>query len=319
MKAAEAAAWRLVPERGSLPLIRFMVRASMLLGRAPSRALLRIVAAYFLLTGGSARRASRDFLTRVLGRRPTLGEAYRHFFTFATTVHDRIFLLKGRFDVLEVERHGHEIFSGPEGALLMGAHFGSFEALRAAGRNLAQRRVAMAMYEENARKVSGVLQAISPDAATDIIGLGRMEAMLDVRQALDEGALVGVLADRTLGDEPTIEVDFLGSPARFPTGPMRMAAVLRRRVVFMAGIHLGGNRYDVRFEPLVDFSGSAADPSQRAQLVANAVRAYAARLEHHARMAPYNWFNFFDFWDLQTKAEHEGHEEGTKSTKKVRE
>ena len=292
---AEAATWRLAPERGSLPLIRFMAGASMLLGRAPSRVLLRLVAAYFLVTGGAARRASKDFLARVLGRPPTLAEVYRHFFTFATTVQDRIFLLKGRFDLLQVERHGHEIF-GPEGTLLMGAHFGSFEALRACGRSMGHRRVAMAMYEENARKVSGVLAAISPDAATDIIALGRMEAMLEVRDRLDEGVLVGVLADRTLGDEPTMEVDFLGAPARFPTGPMRMAAVLRRRVVFMAGIHLGGNRYDVRFEPLADFSEAPDDPAQRAELVANAVRAYAARLEHHARMAPYNWFNFFDFW-----------------------
>ena len=23
---------------------------------------------------------------------------------------------------------------------------------------------------------------------------------------------------------------------------------------------------------------------------------YAARLEHHARLDPYNWFNFYDFW-----------------------
>ena len=293
---AEAAAWRVAPERGNLPLMRFMARASLLLGRGPSRVVLRLAAAYFLATGGTARRASRDFLARVLGRPATLAEVYRHFFTFATTVHDRIFLLKDRFDLLQVERHGHEIFSGPEGALLMGAHFGSFEALRACGRSMGHRRVAMAMYEENARKVSGVLAAISPDAATDIIALGRMEAMLEVRDRLDEGVLVGVLADRTLGDEPTMEVDFLGAPARFPTGPMRMAAVLRRRVVFMAGIHLGGNRYDVRFEPLADFSEGADDPAQRAELVANAVRAYAARLEHHARMAPYNWFNFFDFW-----------------------
>ena len=26
------------------------------------------------------------------------------------------------------------------------------------------------------------------------------------------------------------------------------------------------------------------------------IRRYAARLEHHARAAPYNWFNFYDFW-----------------------
>ena len=294
MKSAEAAQWRLAPERGSLPVIRFMARLSVVVGRAPSRILLRIAAAYFLVTGGAARRASREFLTRALGRPPTTLEIYRHFFTFATTVHDRIYLLKDRFDLLDIQVHGAELF-GPEGALLMGAHFGSFEAMRACGRSMGHRRVAMAMYEENARKVMGVLAAISPNAAQDIIALGRVESMLEVRERLDEGQLVGVLADRTLGDEPTLAVDFLGTTASFPTGPMRMAAVLRQRVIFMVGIHLGGNRYEVRFEPLADFSDEG-DAGRRDARVADGVRAYAARLEHYARQAPYNWFNFFDFW-----------------------
>ena len=171
MKAAEATAWRLATERGSPSLIRFMARASVALGRGPSRVIVRIIAAYFLATGGTARRASTAFLTRALGRAPTWAEAYRHFFTFAATVHDRIYLLKDRFDLLDVEVIGAELV-GPEGVLLMGAHFGSFEALRASGRTLAHRRVAMAMYEENARKVAGVLAAISPAAAQDIIALG---------------------------------------------------------------------------------------------------------------------------------------------------
>jgi predicted LPLAT superfamily acyltransferase len=302
MKGAEAAkqiapapaAWRVAPERGSVPLIRFMAQASVRLGRAPSRGVLRVGAAYFFLTGGDARRASRKFLSRALGREPTLREIFRHFFTFATTVHDRVYLLRGPSGVLEVEVHGAEVFDA-QGAVLMGAHFGSFEAMRAAGRNLGHRRVAMAMYEENARKITAALAAISPAATEDIVALGRVESMLEVRERLDDGQLVGVLADRTLGEEPTIEVDFLGAPARFPTGPMRMAAVLRRRVIFMVGMHRGGNRYEVRFEPLADFSAQA-DAGRRMEEVVRGVQAYAARLEHYAREAPYNWFNFFDFW-----------------------
>ena len=292
---AGTAAWRAAPERGSLRLTRLMARLSLALGRAPSRVILHLTVLYFSLFGGSARRASRDYLARVLGREPRWGDWHRHVLTFATTVHDRIYFLRDRFDLFDIEVRGAELF-GPQGALLMGAHFGSFEALRAAGRGLAQRRVAMAMYEENARKVGGVLAAISPAAAQDIVALGRPEAMLELSERLEAGAFVGLLADRTLGDEPTIEVDFLGAPARFPTGPMRMAAVLRRPVFFMAGVHRGGNRYEVIFEPLVDFSSDDAAGSSRAARVADGVRAYAGRLERHVRSAPWNWFNFFDFW-----------------------
>jgi hypothetical protein len=74
-----------------------------------------------------------------------------------------------------------------------------------------------------------------------------------------------------------------------------MAAVLRRPVIFMAGLYLGGNRYAVHFEPLADFSERRA--RTRAAIDA-AVGATPQLLERHCREAPYNWFNFYDFWTL---------------------
>jgi predicted LPLAT superfamily acyltransferase len=290
-----AAAWTRNTERGSMPLYRFMVWFSLRLGRAPARVLLRIIAAYFLTFGAAARRASRDYLTRCLGRAPTLAEQYRLFFSFASTVHDRVFLLKDRFDLFEFEVHGAELFDD-QGAFLMGAHLGSFEALRA-GARLQNRKVAMAMYGENARKITAVLAAINPALDNDIVGLGRLDSMLDLHERLEAGSFIGVLADRTLGDEAVIDVDFLGAPAPFPTGPMRMAAALRHRVIFMTALYCGGNRYEIHFEPLADFSdGEAATRDERDRRVREAVVRYAQRLEHYCRRAPHNWFNFHPFW-----------------------
>jgi predicted LPLAT superfamily acyltransferase len=108
---------------------------------------------------------------------------------------------------------------------------------------------------------------------------------------------VGILADRTFGDDTRIRCDVLGGKADFPAGPFRMAAVLRRPVIFMAGLYLGGNRYAVRFEPLADFS--ATTRSERAAAIEDAVRRYAEILEKHCRAAPYNWFKCFDFWSSE--------------------
>ena len=231
-----SAQWTRRAERGSLPLMRFMAWASVALGRAPSRVMLRLVTAYFLASAASARRSSREFLARSLARAPTLADSWRLFFSFASTVHDRVYFLKDRFDLFEIEVRGADLFDD-QGTLLMGAHLGSFEALRACGRHLGHRRVAMAMYEENAARIGRVLAAIDPAARADIVALGRADSMLELARRLDEGALVGLLADRTLGDEPAIAVDFLGANAQFPTGPMRLAAALRRRVLFMAGLY----------------------------------------------------------------------------------
>jgi predicted LPLAT superfamily acyltransferase len=298
--ASPAAEWRRRSERGSLPLLRLMAWLSLRFGRRSSRVLVRLIAAYFLAFGGAARRASRDFLERSLGRKPTLAEQYRLFFAFAASLHDRVYFLKDRFALFDCDVRGAELFDangGAKGVLLMGAHLGSFEVLRACGRHISQRRVAMAMYEENARRINSVLAAIDPSATQDIVALGHAESMLHLARRLDEGAIVGVLADRTLGDEPVTMIDFLGRPAPFPTGPMRMAAALRQRVFFMAGLYRGGNRYDIRFEPLADFSSpQELSRDERQKRVAEAVVAYARCLERYAREAPDNWFNFHDFW-----------------------
>ena len=288
--------WTRAPERGSLWLIRFMAWMSMRLGRPFTRILLRIIAAYFLLAGREGGRAVRDYLRRCLAREPTLAERYAVYFTFASTLHDRIYFLKGRRDLFDIEVHGAELFDGGGGVLLMGAHLGSFEAMRACGRTQGM-RVSMAMYEENAHQINGVLAAVDASAFEGIVPLGRVDSMIALAQRLDQGALVGMLADRTLGDEPSVAITFLGEEARFPTGPMRIAAALRRRVVFMTGLYRGGNRYELHFEPLADFSGvGELTRAERDARVRDAVAAFARRVEHYCRAAPDNWFNFYDFW-----------------------
>lgn len=296
--AAATPEWTRRQERGSLLLFRFIVWLSLILGRAPARAMIGLAVPYFLIFGGEARRASREFLARCLGRRPTLAERYRHYFAFAATVHDRVFFLRDRFELFDLEVHGAECFD-ERGALLMGAHLGSFEALRAAGRGLGGKRVAMAMYEDNARKVNTALAAVAPHLQDDVVPLGRLDAMLELNARLEQGALVGVLADRTLeGDaQGTLECAFLGRAARFPLGPMRMAAALRTRVIFMTALYRGGNRYEIHFEPIADFAGARGARAERDAQVREAVRAYIARVEHHARSAPSNWFNFYSFWE----------------------
>jgi predicted LPLAT superfamily acyltransferase len=138
-----------------------------------------------------------------------------------------------------------------------------------------------------------------------VIALGRPHSMLALRDWLDGGGLGGMLADRTLPgseDQPShhrgnnIVLPFLGQPASFNDGPFRLAALLRRKVFFMAGLYGGGARYDVRFDPLADFAEPAADAADRERRIRAAVEAYVARLEALCRAYPYNWFNFHDFW-----------------------
>lgn len=293
--------WAQRQERGNLALLRIMTWISLRLGRPLGRVLLRGIVLYFLLLAPTARRASRAYLARVLARPARWRELYRHLLVFATTIHDRVYLLNERFDLFDIRVEGGELvdaaLASGRGAFLVGAHFGSFEVLRAIGRTRPNLRVAIMLYEGNARNVNAVLATVNPAVKQDVISLGRPEAMLETRDYLDGGAMIGMLADRTLrqeGDDALICLDFLGAPVGFPVAPMRMAAMLRRPVIFMAGVYRGGNRYDLHFEALADFSDTTR--GDRTAQVRSAVQRYADLLERHCRRAPYNWFNFFDFW-----------------------
>ena len=282
--------------------LRVMTWISLTLGRAPSRVVLYGIAAYFLLFAPTARRMSRRYLQRVHGLASPSDvrwrDLFRHFLAFASVVHDRVYLVNDRHDLFDIRIHNRglvdDLVASGRGAFLIGAHLGSFEVLRTVGRQHAGLRVAMAMYEENARKINAALGAINPRAQQDIVALGHIDSMIRIHELLDQGVVVGMLGDRSLSHDDTRAVDFLGEPAELPLGPFRMAAIMRCPVLFMAGLYRGGNRYDIHFEALADFS--AVPPRGRAAAVQAAMTRYAALLEAHCRMAPSNWFNFFDFW-----------------------
>lgn len=299
-------AWAHTPERSNMFMLRIMTWISLRLGRSAGRVVLHVIAAYFLLFAPGSRRASAGYLSRALGRRVKWNDMYRHFFCFAATIHDRIYLINQRFDLFNIEIHGQayidSLLAEEGGLFLMGAHMGSFEVIRSVGRQVPDLRVSMVMHEDNALKINAMLAAINPNAVTDIISLGRIDSMLKVRDSLNQGTVVGVLADRTLGEDIMFPAKLLNDVAYFPTGSFRMAALLRRRVVFMVGLYLGGNRYQINFEPLADFSNIPT--GQRGAAVEAAVTRYASLLDQYCRQAPYNWFNFFDFWQVPVADSH---------------
>jgi predicted LPLAT superfamily acyltransferase len=308
------ASWAVRQEQGSLLALRFMAWVATALGRPVARLLLVPISLYYLCFARTARRHSARYLGRALGRPATLRDLYRHVHSFASTVLDRVYLVRGQLQRFDVHMHGdagcHATLAEQRGGFLLGAHLGSFEALHAAGNSFPGMRVTMVMYPDNARKIQGVLQALAPGLHMHIIGIGTPGSTLAIRDALDSGSLVGLLGDRSLAPaagqaqqttrtalrDSTVLLPFLGHPAPFSDGPLRLAQLLRRRVLFMVGLYRGGARYDVRFITLADFSQPPANPAERDAQLHSALRAYVAQLEKLCLEAPYNWFNFYDFW-----------------------
>lgn len=271
------------------------------LGRRPARLILALASWYFVLTGTRARRASRDYLSRVLKRRAGLVEVWRHFHTYALTVLDRVYFLTGQTARFQVRLHGTDALlthtDRGRGCILLGAHLGSFEAMRAMAAGVRRFDLRILMYREQNRLLTQCLEALNPEAARAVIPLGGVETLLRAREALEQGAVVGVLGDRVAHSDKTVDCEFLGAPAQFPAGPFLMAAALRVPLVMCVALYRGANRYDVYFEPFSEPLNW--ERGQRHQQLQQCVERYARRLEHFVRDAPYNWFNFYDFWQVK--------------------
>jgi predicted LPLAT superfamily acyltransferase len=269
------------------------------LGRKPARLILYPITLYFLLFAPAARRASVDYLSRVLERPVHWGHVARHIFTFSATILDRVYLLTGRHALLDVQIHNfatvQERLDAGSGCILLGSHLGSFEVLRALAISRYRFPVKILMHEEHNETITRILHSLNPDIADSVIRPGTPDALLLAREYLRQGYLIGILGDRASGKRKTLRCNILGSGASLPTGPLLAAAILEVPVILFFGIYRGGNHYDIYFEKLADRIGS--DRRQREREVQFRLQKYADRLSWHARHAPYNWFNFYDFWE----------------------
>ncbi|MFT8861779.1 MAG: acyltransferase [Acetobacter fabarum] len=286
-----------VPERGN----RFAMRVALLLARKVGRRrlewLLGPITLYFFLHNGAARRASRAYLRRALPIRPTITNIMRHMRCFAQVVLDRIFFLQNTTDMPHVRVTGRECFlqalAGGRGCLLLGAHIGSFEALRALGREHGI-TLRMLMYRSNLGGATDVLETLDPTYAQTIIAIGQVDTMLRVAESLGRGEVVGILGDRTPDTDRCIRTKMLGGDVLLPEGPFRLGMATGAPIVLVSAIRAADGVYDVNFVPFgVPYPTSRQG---RSAFVQQAAERYAGWMEALCRRHPFSWFNFYDYW-----------------------
>jgi predicted LPLAT superfamily acyltransferase len=266
------------------------------------------ICTYFFLAAPLSRRASHEFLSRALGRRATWRDTFRHLFVFSTTLLDRIYLLHGRQRELVIDITNEAAFwnaqSAGRGCLLLGSHLGSFEMLAIVGSSEKKLSINMVMHVDDGARLGSLMLGRQSALPYKVIALGQPGAMLQVKECLERGEVVGILADRVYANEATQCLPFLGRSARFSLSPFRLARITGAPVLSVFGLRQSDRRYEIVFEALadrVDDPGSKTAPlpsSFEANTVSleRCLTAYVESLERQARRYPYNWFNFYDYW-----------------------
>ena len=291
---SSGADWTGKAERGSAFLIRLVVWLARACGRRACRVLLYPITWYFVVTDATARRASAEFLSAVHGRPAKLAEVFRHMYAFAATLLDRVYLAAGRYHDFEVTIEGvalvEKALSAGKGCVMLGSHLGSFDLLMFAHRALKGRPVTVMMQVDpraRLRRIAGI-----DDSAVNLIRVGEPGSYMRAHDAVAQGEIVGILADRVDSGAPSATASFLGREARLPLAPHLLAARSEAPVIMCFGLYEGGNRYRVEF---VEFGPAASQASRRNELQP-VVQRYAAVLEDYARRYPLNWFNFYGYW-----------------------
>jgi predicted LPLAT superfamily acyltransferase len=304
------ASWSRIAERGSIWGIRFTAWCYRVFGRRLSLPLVHAIVAYFFLTDSRGRRASLAYLRRIhahplgrekLPRSPGLRNSFRHYRTFGLAIVDRLTIWFGRGDEFEFVTHGLDYVDGlaaqGRGALILGSHLGSFDALRLLAKR-AGSVVNALMFTANAQRINQVLKEVAPEVEEHVISIdpSSVHSVFTVRERLGRGEHVAILADRIeVGDRHrSLAVPLLGGLVELPQAPVLLAGLLRCPLVMAVALREGPGRYRVHVDVL---SERVHLPRHgRDEAVAALLSEYARRLEHYCLLYPYQWFNFFDYW-----------------------
>ncbi len=265
-------------------------------------AAVKLTALGFFVWHARARRASRDYLPRVLGPKNPLLLAcyiYKHLDVFGKMLIDRAVALATehrnfRFTAVGLE-HLKDALRADAGVLMLTAHVGAAEMAAPLLRQCTDRPLYMVMYRDPAdtaehfhEKHQQALQDVHVISTTEPVRAG-----LQMLAALRQKAIVGVRADRALTGK-TIEATLLGQPVALPAGPFLTAILTGVPVLSTYVLRVGYRHYEmVAFPPrhYTDNQGPREDTLRRA------AADYAADLESILLKYPYQWFNFYKFWE----------------------
>lgn len=304
--------WADIGESTSVGGIWLLYHLHRWFGRWPFRiALLPVVVGHWLASP-ALRGASRQYLERVelatgaIGQPPSPRHSLRHVVLFAESLLDKLLAISGRYRFTNVRTEGREALyeaaAAGIGGVLVTAHLGCLEIGRAMAEQRGQVRLNILVHTRHAQRFNRLMQRLDPDSDVNLIEVTAIgpETAIDLSERVARGEYVVIAADRVpVFASQTVDVDFLGHPAPFPSGPWVLASLLRCPVWFMGCIH-EGDGYAIRFERLAE--RVVLPRAARHEAIQALATRYVAEVTALLRRSPYDWFNFYRFWD-QTHAQ----------------
>ena len=239
--------------------------------------------------------AYRYFRQRIgYGRLKSAWKTYVNHCLFGQVVIDKFAMYAGKKFHIEIENYDAYIHltKQKEGFLQLSAHIGNYEI---AGYTLTcqDKRINALVYAGEKASVMRNRDKMFADTNTRMIAISPdMSHLFEIDEALSNGEIVSMPADRSSGSSKYIEHEFLGAKARFPLGPFSVATMHGYDVLAINVMKASLRSYKIYVTPL-PYDKTATRQEQIRQLS----MAYANELEKRVRQYPTQWYNYFDFWN----------------------
>ncbi|MBN2165420.1 MAG: lysophospholipid acyltransferase family protein [Marinilabiliaceae bacterium] len=228
---------------------------------------------------------------------------YRNYLSLGKTLIDKIAILSGQKNKYEFDFEGedylHKLAQNQKGGLLLGAHMGNWEV---AGELLERvdSVINILMVEAEHQKLKDVLAKAIKGKKVNIIPIkADMSHIFNLIEAFKRKELVAMHGDRFVEGSQFVELNFLNAKARFPVGPMVLAARYGIPVSFVFSLKKTNTKYHFYATQGKTYP-NIRKPSLRNDAIKTMMADYVEVLEKMVREYPNQWFNYHSFWVDET-------------------
>ncbi len=220
-------------------------------------------------------------------------KTYQNHCQFSQVVIDKFATYAGKTFRMEIEgiEHFQQLAKGEESFVMLSSHIGNYEI---AGYTLSSEQKplnALVFFGEKASVMDNRAKLFA-DTNTRMIPIRPdMGHLFEIDQALQNGEIVSMPADRLLGSQKKLQIPFLNGTAAFPYGPFSIATLRGLNVLAVHVMKQSTRTYKIYVTPLC-YNREAP----RQQQIQELAQQYVAEVQRIVKLYPTQWYNYFEFW-----------------------
>jgi predicted LPLAT superfamily acyltransferase len=240
------------------------------------------------------------FYFRKIHKFGILKSLYRTFlnhFLFGENLFDKFALFTGENKAFKVTITGQELFdeviNSPKGAIIASSHVGNFEISGYILRQTKKRINGIIYGEENPVIQQFRNEILEKNNVFQIPVAGDLSHIITINNVLSKGEILTMPCDRIFTGNKTIELEFLGKVAAFPTGAYHLAVKYDIPVLTLFVLKESLNHYHLYLNRIDNYGNDNLSVKEKIELLA---RNYVSELEKTLKRFPEQWYNFYKFW-----------------------